>query len=82
MHIKQGSVSKQNLRVGSYVKAGQIIALSGHNGNSTAPHLHVEVNQNKATGMQLANTIPFAIDWTGNACKKNIFMGPIVPENR
>ncbi len=41
MHIKQNSA---RVIVGQRVEAGQPIAETGHNGASSAPHLHVEVN--------------------------------------
>ncbi|MGE5660366.1 MAG: M23 family metallopeptidase [Actinomycetota bacterium] len=41
MHIKQNSAQ---VRVGDRVQAGQRIAATGHNGASSGPHLHVDVN--------------------------------------
>lgn len=41
MHIKQNSA---RFIVGQQVEAGRPIAETGHNGASSAPHLHVEVN--------------------------------------
>lgn len=42
MHLSEARVVK-----GSRVNAGQIIGLSGNTGASTAPHLHVEVQQGR-----------------------------------
>ena len=39
-HLQQGSVSALGLKVGGLVRARQQISESGHNGESTAPHLH------------------------------------------
>jgi len=41
MHIQQNSA---RVIVGQRVQAGQLIAATGHNGASSGPHLHVEVN--------------------------------------
>lgn len=41
LHIKQNSAQ---VSVGQRVQAGQWIASTGYNGNTTGPHLHVDVN--------------------------------------
>ncbi len=40
-------LEKTQVKAGHHVKAGQVIALSGNSGNSTAPHLHYELSRGK-----------------------------------
>jgi len=42
-HLKQGSATGLGLQKGSTIKAGQPIGMSGHNGQSTGPHLHFSI---------------------------------------
>lgn len=40
-----GHLNSVSVRVGTYVKTGQLIGYSGSSGNSTGPHLHYEVRR-------------------------------------
>lgn len=44
-HLKKGSLNKALLDPGKKVKAGDFLGLSGNSGNSSNPHLHIEVVQ-------------------------------------
>jgi hypothetical protein len=59
LHIQQNSVS---VKVGDRVTTGQLIAKSGHNGASTGPHLHVDVNYSKGSGVFQRQTVPYVWD--------------------
>ena len=55
-HLKQGSVSVQ---VGDVVRGGQQVAAVGNNGHSSAPHLHLQV-QDSPAGIDADRTYPMA----------------------
>ena len=57
-HLKHGSVT---VRVGDVVRRGQPIAAVGNNGHSSAPHLHLQV-QDSPAGMDAERTYPMAFD--------------------
>jgi hypothetical protein len=59
LHIQKNSVS---VKVGDQVTTGQLIARSGHNGASSGPHLHVEVNYSKGSGVFQRQTVPYVWD--------------------
>jgi len=59
LHLQQGFAGKVGIRVGDYVKAGQLIGYSGNSGWSTGPHLHVEVH--KPNNGYFGQTYPFKI---------------------
>jgi murein DD-endopeptidase MepM/ murein hydrolase activator NlpD len=44
-----GHASRLLVRDGDDVRAGQVIALSGSSGRSTAPHLHFEIRRGGRT---------------------------------
>ena len=48
------------VRVGGYVKRGQVLALLGNSGNTTAPHLHFHVSH--GIGPLSSQGVPYVID--------------------
>ena len=59
MHIQRNSVV---VKEGDRVTAGQLIAKSGHNGRSSGPHLHVDVNYSTGSGVFQRQTVPYVWD--------------------
>ena len=53
-HLQQGSVQ---VRVGDWVRRGQLLAAVGNNGHSSAPHLHLQV-QDTPAGSNAPRTYP------------------------
>ncbi len=56
-HLQPGSIK---VRVGDRVKRGQVLALVGNSGNTTASHLHFHVTQ--GMGPLSAQGVPYVID--------------------
>ena len=46
LHSLYGHASELHVARGSMVRRGEVIAMSGSTGNSTAPHLHFEITRN------------------------------------
>lgn len=46
LHSLYGHASELHVARGSVVRRGEVIAMSGSTGNSTAPHLHFEITRN------------------------------------
>jgi hypothetical protein len=76
-HLQKGSLNASLKQVGATVKAGQFLGRTGNSGNSSAPHLHVDITANGAARPVLFHDIflveraslsdptdPFAGDWT------------------
>ncbi len=47
-HLKQYSAGAYGIKEGSIVRQGQIIGLSGHNGKSSKPHIHFQIDKPEA----------------------------------
>jgi hypothetical protein len=56
-HLQPGSLK---VRVGDRVKRGQVLALLGNSGNTTAPHLHFHVSD--GIGPLSSQGVPYVID--------------------
>jgi hypothetical protein len=56
-HLQPGSLK---VRVGDRVKRGQVLALLGNSGNTTAPHLHFHVSD--GVGPLSSQGVPYVID--------------------
>lgn len=56
-HLQPGSLK---VRVGDSVKRGQVLALLGNSGNTTAPHLHFHVSD--GIGPLSSQGVPYVID--------------------
>ena len=56
-HLQPGSLK---VRVGEYVKRGQVLALLGNSGNTTVSHLHFHVTE--GIGPLSAQGVPYVID--------------------
>ncbi len=60
-HLRRGTVT---VRAGQKVQVGQQAAECGNSGNSTAPHVHVQVSD--STTWAIARGVPLAFRWTGS----------------
>lgn len=78
-------LSKTLVKAGDYVKRGQVIALSGNTGGSTAPHLHFEIRENnipfnprlidkKVSGLLKSNNT----NVTSSGSSDNSYINPLV----
>lgn len=67
-HLQRGSV---DVRVGDRVGVGDVVGLCGNSGNSTQPHVHVQVSDTtdwaRATGLPLAFDHPGAPELPGES---------------
>ena len=61
VHLQQGFIRAVGIEAGDRVEAGELIGYSGNSGFSTAPHLHVEVQDPTPRGA-FGRTLPFTID--------------------
>ena len=62
-------LSRNNVKVGDYVKAGQVIGFSGNTGRSRGPHLHFEIRYKDQTFDP-----EFLIDFENGQLKYQTFM--------
>lgn len=69
VHSFYAHLSAQHVKAGDVVKQGQVLGLSGNTGNSTGPHLHLELRPCNEVGMY-AEPLP----GYGKACDPVAFM--------
>ncbi|GAB3518228.1 hypothetical protein GCM10027402_03020 [Arthrobacter monumenti] len=66
-HLRQGTIE---VRPGQAVQTGEMVAQCGNSGNSTEPHVHVQVSD--STDWNRARGVPIAFrDRNGNAWLPN-----------
>lgn len=80
VHLRAGSVQ---VAVGEEVKTGQPIAQCGNSGNSTQPHVHLQVMDN--LDLSVARGIPMAFrrfrEWSGRSDRSQMKESGIPGEN-
>lgn len=71
-HIRQGTVA---VKVGDAVEVGQPLGKVGNSGNTTAPHLHLQVQTRPALFDTDNLAVPFAFHEGGRALERNNHVG-------
>ncbi len=66
-----GHLSEMLVERGDTVNKGQLIALSGNTGDSTGPHLHLEIRLGENNYNNAVNPVWFAPEVFGNYVRKN-----------
>ena len=67
-HLRQGSLQVEN---GDSVQTGDMLARVGNSGNTTMPHLHLQVQTHSDLWDPENRSVPFAFDTDGRVPVRN-----------
>ncbi|MCY4074811.1 MAG: M23 family metallopeptidase [Acidobacteria bacterium] len=74
-HLRHGTL---RVREGDRVRRGDLLALVGNSGNTTMPHLHLQVQTHRDLWDPDNRSVPFALDTAGHVLARNDRVGASV----